>query len=356
MIDTIRLQSPAISKKLFEILKSKSIEKIALDNENDIVVYTFTSNDLVGSYDNKIMIQVRDQCLKRFFSLDQGKYLTENFPCDPYLVVELSIHKFFRGHNIDEGFQMLQPLVKKLMLFFSKIFHSLFPDYREWQILRLDYAETFKIDNIENYFKYLNNCTYSRRKISRYDTAIFIPGITTSVRIYSKEHEFKNHDLKKLKNNLNFDIIGLSNRAKNLLRCEVQINKRKIISLNGGEIMLVKNYNLKVIQGCYENEVLKLFQLKEHNRKYNDAKEVNLYLFNNYDRQLASTYFSTYTSLCVFGKDVTRLNMSDSTFYRHMKFFKESGISFTNSDLKIVSDENVYKDFVPTLDSIYKVS
>jgi len=356
MLDTIRLQSPAISEKLYTLLKSQSMEKICIDNKNEIEVYSFTSNDLTGSFDNRIMIQVREDALKRFFSLDKGKYVTENFPCDPYLVVEFSIHKFFSGHNIDNGFNNLISRFHKVIHFFNKTFGERFPNFLEWQILRLDYAETFKIDDIVNYFKYLNNCQYPRRKIMRYNTAIFVPGTTTSIRIYSKEHEFQVHDLKKLKNKSDTDILDLLRKSKNMLRCEVQINKRKITSLNGGKPMLIKNYNLKVIQSCYEAEVLKLFQIKEHNRRYNDVKEVNQYLYNNYDRNLASTYFATYTSLCAFGKDVTKANMSESTYYRHLKFFKDSGISFTNSDIKIISDENVYKDFVPTLDSVFKCS
>lgn len=362
MIDTIRIESPPISRLLYEKLRARSLEKLAINNETGEFLYNFTSNDLTGSYDNRIMIQMKEERYVSIYSaMSKTGRATELLPSEPYLVIELSIHKFYEGHNIKNGKKMLQPMFKDLVKFLSCTFKAPFPKYSEWFILRLDYAETFRIKNIEKYFKYLKNCEYSRRKVMRYDTAIFIPGTTTSVRLYSKEHEFKKHDYKKLKDRKDIDIISLLRDCKDMLRCEVQINKRKLCSLNKNHVsesknMKVKNYSLKVIQTCYENEVKKIFQLIEHDRVYNDAKSVHDYLYSNYDHALAQTLFSTYSSLCMFGKEDTKKNMPKSTFYRHLKLFKDMGISFTNSDIKLEENKNDYADFVPTLDSIYKIS
>lgn len=355
MIDTIRVESPAISQELYEKLKSISIEKLAYDHSEQELLYSFTSNDLSGSYDNRIMLQLRTDHWVRFHSHDTGKWVTELLPCPPYLVSEFSIHKFYVGHNVCKGFNDLPVKFAGFVAFLEKLLDCSLPISDDWKITRLDYAETFRVREIEEWFKYLNNCQYPRRPVMRYPTALFAPGRTTSVRFYSKEHEFKKHDLKKLMKIEGFDTLTPLRESKNLLRVEVQIKNRKLKDLCEGDYTM-KDYKVEQIQMIYDKEVCKIFQLKEERRIYNNARDVEKYLNENFTSQMANSLFAFYTKLAIFGKDDVRAQMPKRTFYKYLKILREAGISFTNTDLEIKEEKNPYADFVPTLDSIYKVS
>lgn len=358
MLDTIRVISPSIIEETYIKLKSISFEKLQIDNENNSIVYQFTNAELKGSFDSRIMVQIKTQKLDRYFSLDQGKYLTINKPCDPYLEIEFSIHKYFIGHNVFGGFNDLPEKFNVFIMMIEKQFNIVLPSFLEWTIKRLDYAEAFRLEDIENFFRYMKNCKYPRRKMFDYDTTIMFPGQTTTVRLYSKEHEFKAHDLKKLNKNKNIDIISILKESKNLLRVEVQLKRKKLLAMNGDKEMKIKDYNLSCIQEVYETEICKIFKLKEDRKLYNDTKSVLNVLYREFSQKQAMALFSTYTQISIIGQDAVKENMSKTTFYRHMKIFKDLCISVINTDLKIMSadERNPFSDFVPSLNSIYKVS
>lgn len=356
MLDTIRVESPSISNDLYLFFKSISMEKLQIDNKNDNVMYCFTNCELEGSYDYKIMLQVKNQKWQRFLSLDKGKYITELMPSEPYLIVEFSIHKFIRGHNINDGFNNLPKYFNRFIDFLEKQFDIVLPVSDDWVLKRLDYAETFRVDNILRYMDLLKNSYYPRRNLHTYPTSIMFPGTTTTLRIYSKEHEFKSHDMKRLAKNLNFDIIKLLDHTKNLLRCEIQIRAKKLKKENGDKDMTIKDYNLKTIQNIYTMEFGKIFKIREKNIKYMTADHVLNILRKEYDNQLSNNLFSIYTQIQVFGLKKVRSEMPKSTYYKYLNIYKKLGISLIASDL-ILNDQNYqFSDFIPSLDSKYKVS
>jgi II/X family phage/plasmid replication protein len=359
MIDTIKVISPIISDETYRVLKAISFEKLEISNENNVILYKFTNIDLQGSFDRKIKIKLRTDRQDKFFSLDTGKYeIITKYDADPFLEIEFSIHKFFMGHNIFGGSNNLLKYFEMFINFIEAQFNVNLPSFLDWEIRRLDYAETFKIPHVEDFFKYMKNCSYPRRKTYIYDTTIMFPGQTTTVRIYSKEHEFKVHDLNHLRKNKNVDIIKLLRESKNILRAEVQINPKKMREINGGENMKISQYNenFKAIQGVYTTEICKIFKLKETNRVYSDAKSVYNILHESFSSEKANSLFSTFTQISIFGLEEVRGKMPKSTYYRHLRIFKEIGISVVNSDIQIREEINPYSDFVPTLDSKYKVS
>lgn len=356
MIDTIRVESPFISNDLYLFFKSISFEKLQIDNKNNSMMYCFTNCDLEGSFDYKIMVQVKNHKWTRFLSLDKGKYVTELLPSKPYLIIEFSIHKFIRGHNINNGFNDLSKYFNLFVKYLENYFNIVLPESDNWIIKRLDYAETFRVDNVLKYIDLLKNSYYPRRNLITYPTSIMFPGTTTTVRIYSKEHEFKKHDMKRLSKNLNFDIINLLNYTKDLLRCEVQILAKKLKKENGGHEMTIKDYNIKKIQSIYSLELEKIFKIKENNIKYISADNVLNVLYSEFDNQLANNLFSIYTQIQIFGIKKVKKDMPKSTFYKYLNIYKKLGISLTSSAIILNNDNYKFYDFIPSLDSKYKVS
>jgi len=354
MIDTIRVESPSIDDAVYRYLKDISVEKLQIDNATGNIHYCFTNYELDGSFDYRIMLSIKTEKWQRFYSASVCKFVTDLLPCDPYLVIEFSIHKFFVGHNLKNGFNDLSDKFKLFIEFLESTLNVTLPDYRNWILTRLDFALTFKINNVEDYFKYLKNCTYPRRKTFSYDTSMMWVGSTTTVRVYSKEHEFKKHDLNRLKNNMNFDIIDLVNTSKNMIRAEVQIRKKKLIDINGGKIMTINDYDYNKIIKLYDEEILKVYRIRENNIKYNKADDVMQILLENYTKNRANTLFSFYTQMQIFDESKVRESVSRASFYRYRKELIDLGIDLKNSNIKI--DNDVFINFIPDSTSKYLIS
>lgn len=354
MIDTIRVESPSINNDVYQNLKDISVEKLQIDNATGNIHYCFTNCELDGSFDYRIMLSIKNERWKRFYSASACKFVTELLPSKPYLVIEFSIHKFFVGHNLKYGFNDLPSKFKLFISFLENTLNVNLPNYADWSLTRLDFALTFKIKNVDDYFKYLKNCSYPRRKTFSYDTSMMWVGSTTTVRVYSKEHEFKKHDLNRLKNNMNFDIIDLVNTSKNMIRAEVQIRKKKLIDLNGGSIMTINDYDYNKIIKLYDDEIFKIYRNKENNIKYNKADDVMSILLKNFTKNKANTLFAFYTQMQIFDESKVKESVSRASFYRNRKELIDLGIDLKKSDIKVINEDFI--NFIPDSSSKYLVS
>jgi len=317
-----------------------------------MIEYDFTSQSLSGSYDNRISIQLFDT---EFISIedDIGSKFTKKITSQPYIVFEFSIHKFFMGHNIFGGSNDLHYMLKHFYNYICTEFDLYLPCFMQWEIQRIDISYVFNIPFINRYFQYINNCKFPRRNLKKmiYDGTVYFPGSTTTIKLYDKHKEFKAHDYKKLKKSKKYGL-ALSDEllfnSKNVLRCEVEIHKRKLIyDINKQKIKssLVLDMNSDYLMGVYDMEIKKIMEIREENRIITDIVHIQ--------QLVTPTVYATYVNLSTLGEEDTKKMMSKATFLRHKKILRDFDICWETSNIHYDDDMNEVIQFLPYRDSKY---
>lgn len=358
MIDTIVLVSDTIDESIARIIESSSIIKFGIDCSLNETLYTFTSNELRGSYDNRIRIQVKRS---KFIHLPESNTV-EKVDCDPYLEVEASLHKFHLGHNVYGGSNHLFYQVTNLINFINVIFDidlpseeyiyyypeenfSYFNDF--WKVKRIDIAKVYNLgDNLDNFFNGFSHVYYPRRRVLKFDNSgLYFPGSYTTLKMYHKGKEFKKHDRKRL---LSIKGIEETNKlqsiADNLLRIELEIKSKKLRDMNKGKLPYLFQVDILELEEQFNVELKRVFKLGENNMKlYNNSKDVEKRLKQLYGSSF-NIYYGTWSRLAVFGYDDVKNSMNKATFYRHITKLREAGITWNHTD--ITKKENNVVEFV----------
>lgn len=346
MIDTVVLISPFLDEETAIKIENVATQRAGFDFEIEQLLYRFTTKELKGTYDSSIRINVERE---RFVSVKcyrTLKNITMKKPCKPFIRVELSLHKFFLGHNIYGGSDDLKSQVKHLVSFLNKQFEIELPCFCDWIVSRIDFAKVYKLgNNIENFFEGFSSVYYPRRSVHKYgNTGLYFPGTYTTLKLYNKNAEFKKNDKKRLKKILNNEEIEkLEKISRGILRVEIEVKSRKLRDLYG-ELPTVQKIKIDDIKKQYNVELLRIFKVSEKNMKiYNNSADVEKILFKNYGCQ-ANNYLGTWYRLSVSGYENVRKSMSKSTFYRHIAKLKDVGISWNHTDVRIA--ENKVIEFV----------
>lgn len=147
------------------------------------------------------------------------------------LVVELSVPKFWYGHNIYLLYEFVDAL-RELKRRFEKQLHCKFVDVLEWELFRLDICYAWKAPSQRIARQILDSLThlqYPRKKpvIHVGETIMFV-GRTYSFKFYLKLPEFLRHDYKVLKKQKASDdwIEYLEKLAHGVLRCEATLRRQ----------------------------------------------------------------------------------------------------------------------------------
>ncbi|MEW9097386.1 MAG: phage/plasmid replication protein, II/X family [Clostridiaceae bacterium] len=350
MIDTVRLKSPEISYKLAKYIESQSFLRQGIDMVSGEIIYTITTKQLLGTYDSNISVIIEQGC----WEYNKYKGVAEKSGSEYYIVIEASVNKLIYGHNVYGGSNDKNQLYLLLRLVEIAL-DCEFPDFCDWQVVRLDYAENFEIgeQNVYNYIINLNNSYWGRRKIKKFDkTGIYVPGTTTTLKLYSKGQEFNKHDKKRLKSHLdNVELTKISNIANNILRVELEIKKKKII-YDLGRLHTIRELDIEYYMSLYETEVNKLIKLTGDNAYYYKYDDVKNILFKNYSGSMANSLLGTWLKFSLEGEEKTKGIMSKATFYKHRKMLIECNCSWNNTIVEKREDNII--DFVPYLNSRYR--
>lgn len=151
-LDTCKYRSPKIQSDLAAYLEQQCIQKSGIHLGSGEVIYEFTSGELLGSWDSRISFRIlREEWISN------GKGI-QQIPCQPYIEVEASLHKFFSGQNIygsPTDFQMssfwfLKQVFKKLGVNISDhkqnhVNSARLPSFWDWQVCRIDVAEVYQL-------------------------------------------------------------------------------------------------------------------------------------------------------------------------------------------------------------------
>lgn len=151
-----------------------------------------------------------------------------------YLSVELSLPKFWYGHNI----RLLYDFAKALKLLKLDLEAGLsisgeiaLPEIEKWNLRRLDicYAWKFpKQSTAKTFLDSLKKLHFPRKKPIIYPDSIMFSGTTYSVKFYLKYPEFRKNDLPELvKEEVDLECINkLEKMAEGVLRFEVSLRSK----------------------------------------------------------------------------------------------------------------------------------
>lgn len=348
MIDTIRLEIRGIESENIPAIKRKLDSHLVLENETGAIRSEFTAGTLLGSWDSRISVQVRDyefvalppgpkpeKSIGRLSIVDemQEKAMPQKVMAEPYLVVEFSLPKWSEGVNfLNSSFSKD---LDRLACFREWLILKLdceFPPLSEWLVKRIDIAYCFNMysyHNILHYVKAIRNLDYTRRKKPHfYQDSFFSAGSTTTLKGYAKETEFKKHDFRRIATAFQDKLLArqVHDLTKGLFRFEVEFHKRKLdffgvstvadlLSIEWEKEMKKEIY--KLIKGGRSGKVFKFTEVLELLRRA-DLKGKGVTVDS------ASAVWST---IVLEGDKYAKAQFGARKYYRAMTVFKELGIS-----------------------------
>lgn len=228
MIDTIKLGIP-LSRYQFR----KLIALLERENRYQWVKHNSLTGDILFVRRRGLM-DIRTPSWHREIYWDIPETYREN---ETFLVVELSLPKFWYGHNISLLYGYFNAL-KELRRDIEKQLHLRLEIVNNWHLFRLDCCYTWYCQtqqNAELILESLQRLNYPRKKPHIYPKeSLLFAGRTYSLKFYLKLPEFRKNDLPALKKAgakiewLNY----LEEKAKAILRCEATL-RRKYLKRKG---------------------------------------------------------------------------------------------------------------------------
>ena len=333
-------------------------ETIRLNKSREQVFYHFVNCELQGTFDNRVMIKVerRDwvtDCRedeKR--SGDEIIRTEKKVPIlqesEPYLVVELSLHKFILGQNVFGGSNDIIGQFRKFLEVVNFEFaSSLTVD--DFTVMRIDYAEAYKFssfDKVQKYISIIKKAKYPRRnKPLHYgNESIYYTGTTSTLKFYHKGPEFKRHDRKRLNEVVGKDLTSrIEEYANKVLRIEVEVKRKTLMNMFGFYPSLYElNEKFGLIICFWESEVNKVIELvNDRNKKFECAADLRNYMKSELGSRLANSVYLTFLNLQIMGVDETRKVTSKPTWYRHKRLLKELGIDWKKTSFEIVEQKRL---------------
>jgi len=334
-IDTVKLKSPPLSEAQISAVEQACMKRQGINLATGEIQYELTTGSLEGTWDSKVSIRIMKE---QWISGDNSPRLA---PCQPYLLIEGSVHKAMLGHNIFCGPTNFREAV---FWFIADIANRLsidLPNPEFWFVRRVDWAEIYLLHSsaITQFFRGIRNCTFPRRKPRRYGLeTIFIPGTTTSVKMYHKGPEFKKHDYKKLKHIIPDRVDTLVNIAYSILRVEIGIQPKKLDS-DFGRMPKTVDVDEQYLKAIHDSEINKLIrETKSDMTIVRNNEAVHIRLSDCYRPSTARNLFGFWMQLATLGEEVVKDRMPSSSFYRYRKQLIDAGVSWNNTDINVTSD------------------
>lgn len=337
MIDTVKIYT-MIDKFIYDIICCNSVVKTSYHSATGEIYYNIINDHLQGSYDSSLSIRV-----------DTGsKY---GFINSYVLEIEGSYHKILKGYNSHDGFYNLSDIVLGLKNIVENAYSIKLPDLKHWFVNRIDIAICFDLVEQKNVLGYINNlsaCKYPRRELRNFGdyggTGVYYSGTSTTLKIYNKYVEFKKHDFNKFKNT-SFDLLKYLDFIKGFVRFEVEIKKKKLVSIYNKKYIRVRNVNYSDLKNVWSNEFMKLLKMYESELKLVRSKEeVEKRLITLYGNSKGSRLYNFYLSLIIDGSELVKSRTSHNWYYTNTRDLKKAGVDF--SQMLDIDFDNIL-DFNP---------
>lgn len=330
------------------------------------VRYEIFSGELLGSWDSRISVvpKYEDYIINK-----NGR--PELHPCEPYLVVEASLHKVFCGHNVYGGPVEFQRMCSDFVVLLEELLGVEFPPARCWTVHRVDVALVYRLEKpqIKEFFDGIQLISFPRRKkgAAKYAMAVYFAGKTTTIKLYHKGAEFAVHERSRLRGfftNLFASLHGVADEknrsrverkvaalqrlADRRLRAEVEIHSDKF-QYDFGKNPRVDEVSDAYLQQVYDKEMEKLLREgKQAMDTVRESRAVMRRLQDMYGYSSGNRLYGFWSALCTLGDEVTREQFPKTVFYRNRKQLEDAGVSWRGTDVVVVAnDKLIPSDFAP---------
>ena len=365
-LDTVSVRSPPIGEGEINQLEAQFFRRSGVEMATGHERYVIFTGELESSADARIGVVIK----RKEYVVDRNGRPVE-VECDPYLLVEASVHKMQLGHNIYGGPTNFLDACRELITLIEKLLEVELPRADLWTVRRVDVALVFRVseEGCKEFFAGMKNSNFPRRGRGKafYNMGFYFPGKTTTLKAYHKGTEFSLHDKARLrgfyshyfkykfgksdlKNNdrLEKKIQALQRLANNRLRFEVEIHAPKL-EYDFGKCPRVDEVSDAYLQEVFDREVEKL--LREGKQGMDSVRTNRAVL-----RRLKDVYgdlngqrlHGFWSMLSTEGDEFTRSEIPRASFYRYRKQLEDAGVSWRNTDLKVIANDGALPfDFAP---------
>lgn len=367
-LDTVKLRSPALTEATLQKIERRCIRRQAQEIASGVMLYEITTGHLQASWDSRISVRpMREDWVAN----SSGRTRLQS--CPPYLMVECSLPKAFFGQNIYGGPTDLQLACARLVELLEMLLEVSLPPAADWIVRRIDWAESFSLPfiAIQEFFDLVQSTYFPRRKIQKYgDHGIYVPGRTTTLKIYHKGIEFAANDSKRIKRALlsgiplsprnahleanmrarvSRRVQALQRLANKRLRVEVEVHADKL-DFDFGKRPRVKEVTDDYLARLFDHEVGRLLREgRDSLQRARTNRDVASRLIQVYGRTAGNRLHGFWCRLATCGENVCKREYPAATFYRNRKRLQDAGVSWHNTDVQIVpSRAALPNDFSPT--------
>lgn len=362
--DTIKLKSPSMDRDFIRAVEQKCILRSGIDLASGEMLYELHTGQLLGSWDARISV------VPKYDDWVTDKNGTPRLhACEPYLLVEASVHKVMLGHNVYGGPTKFMESCRYLVHLLEKLLEVNLPIADTWTVHRVDVAHVYDLSKAacKQFFDTMQLVNFPRRKqkASKYDMAVHFPGKTTTVKFYHKGSEFKAHEPARLRaffkqmfkhiygddeknpDRVDRKIQALQRLADRRLRVEVGINSPKL-QYDFGCDPRVCEVTDSYLEGMHDKEIERILREgKQGMETVRTTDAVCTRLQNEYGRIAGNRLYGFWQSMCTSGDEKTKDRYTKPTFYRNRKLLEDVGVSWIGSDIVIVANDSLIHDFTP---------
>ena len=340
-----------VKKEIYHSLVSKSLMTQRVDCIEGNVEFEYYNFELSHSWNYTVRWKLED----KKFCYDPGLQITTLQSGYPHLKLEFSAPKIILGNNIqtiDEN--MADIAVHTVKNKFEKTFKVKLPRVGEWFLNRLDVCANYEFSSseiVKEIIQYMQRLDYPRKMENIHkDESIYCASRYSTLKIYSKGPEFKAHDKKRFKNEI--EAQALLNTASKIIRAEAELKLRlryiatQWINLHDiRDKIKIRTWNgylryplMMQLLDCkneLERMLTNLMICKE--TKSMKAREVYVELSKNFSSQQADVFMGMYSLILTQGLKASRKIYTKEKMARALRAYRSLGISFINSDVSIIN-------------------
>lgn len=364
--DTVRLRSPYLGNTVVERIKRQCLLRSGLDCASGEILYELFTGELLGSWDSRISVIPKNE---EWVVNKNGR--PELVPCDPYILIEASVHKIAHGHNVYGGPTNFLHACRDFVGLVEDLLETDLPPADWWTVHRVDVASVYRLSKAacKEFFDGLQLMSFPRRKkgAAKYAMAVYFAGKTTTVKFYHKGTEFQVHDRGRLrgffaqvfKHRHGHDeersrvlaerkLAALQRLADSRLRAEVEVHSDKL-QYDFGKHPRVDEVTDAYLEGVFDTEIEKLLREgKQAMATVRESRAVLHRLKGVYGDALGMRLYGFWGSLTTLGDEVTREHFAKATFYRCRKQLEDAGVSWRGTDVHVIANYAVLPhDFSP---------
>lgn len=362
--DTIKLKSPSMDRGTMDLIHQRCILRAGTDMSTGEMLYELYTGELLGSWDSRISVRP----MYEDWVLDKNGR-PRLHACEPYLLVEGSVHKAMLGHNVYGGPSDFQKACSDFVALVEKLLQIDLMPANMWTVHRVDVAHVYDLARpaCKEFFDSIQLRNFPRRqkKAAKYDMAVYFPGKTTTVKFYHKGSEFAVHDKARLrgffrtlfthlhgpdsKNLQRVDrkLKALQRLADKRLRVEVEIHSDKF-QYDLGRNPLVSEVTDAYLEQIHDKEIDRLLREgKQSMETVRTTTAVMTRLQNIYGDTKGAQLYGFWSAMCTLNENVIRDKFSRSTFFRNRKLLEDAGVSWRSSNIVVTANDSLIYDFTP---------